>query len=300
LVLLPLLLFDYTLFKVKGEIEDKEIPLKIEDIYAAQKVIEGLAFKTPLEYSNTFSKMANCKVYLKEENLQRTGSFKVRGAINKIFSLTDEERKRGVVAASAGNHAQGIALASSMRGCESTIVMPKLASTAKVEATKGYGANVVLHGKVFDNSLSYALDLCKNEGKIFCHPYNDKYVMAGQGTISLEILEQLKDVDVVIGAIGGGGLMSGVGFTIKSLKPSVRVIGVQAEQCPSMMVSMRENKICEMTNAKTIADGICVKEPGSLTANIAKHYVDEVVTVREEYIGNERQCRVIVLSERWR
>ena len=271
---------------VLGEFPKLECPLKISDVFAAQRKIKDIAYVTPLEYSNTFSKMAGCKAYLKLENMQKTGSFKVRGAINKVFSLTDEERKKGVVAASAGNHAQGIAFASTMCGCESTIVMPEFAPAAKVEATKGYGAKVVLHGKAFNDALNYATELCESEGKIFCHPYNDKYVMAGQGTIALEILEQLKDVDVVIGAVGGGGLMSGVAYTIKTLKPDVRVIGVQSIECPSMALSMKEHKIVNITNPRTIADGINVAHPGDLTATVFNEYVDEVVTVDEEQIAD--------------
>ena len=283
---------------VVGDIPEVECPITISDVYAASKRIKGLAYYTALEYSNTISKIAGCKAYLKLENLQKTGSFKVRGAINKIATLSEEEKKKGVVAASAGNHAQGVAFASSMAGCKATIVMPEFASTAKVSATKGYGAEVVLHGKVFDESLQYAMKLCSEEGKTFVHPFNDKYVMAGQGTIALEILEQLEKVDVIIGAIGGGGLMSGVAYAAKQIKPEIRVIGVQAEQCPSFAVSKAEHKICCVKTANTMADGIAVKAPGDKTAGVLMKYLDEVVTVDEESIAQAmlvmlERCKIV-------
>ncbi|KAL7721938.1 Threonine dehydratase catabolic [Entamoeba marina] len=278
---------------VIGDITTDECPITISDVYAASRRLKGMAYYTALEYSNTISRLAGCKAHLKLENLQKTGSFKVRGAINKIATLTEDEKKCGVVAASAGNHAQGVAFASTTAGCKSTIVMPEFASTAKVTATTGYGADVVLHGKVFDESLAYAMKLCRDEGKTFVHPFNDKYIMAGQGTIALEILEQLEKVDVIVGAIGGGGLMSGISYTIKQIKPEVRVIGVQAENCPSMAVSRDQGKVCQMKSANTMADGIAVKSPGSLTVGVAQQYIDEIVTVDEESIA---QAMVLMLE----
>ncbi|GAB1221824.1 hypothetical protein ENUP19_0085G0041 [Entamoeba nuttalli] len=283
---------------VVGDIPNTECPITISDVYAASKRIKGYAYYTALEYSNTISKKVGCKTYLKLENLQKTGSFKVRGAVNKIATLTEEEKKRGVVAASAGNHAQGVAFASTSAGCKATIVMPEFASTAKVTATRGYGAEVVLHGKVFDESLAYAMQLCKEEGKTFVHPFNDPWVMAGQGTIALEILEQLEKCDVIIGAIGGGGLMSGVAFAAKQIKPEIRIIGVQAAECPSMAVSKAEHKICCVKTAKTMADGIAVKAPGDKTAPVLLKYVDEIVTVDEESIAQAmllmlERCKIV-------
>nr|BAN42499.1 threonine dehydratase catabolic, putative [Entamoeba invadens] len=287
-----------TQYDIVGDIPGGDIPITVSDVYAASTRIKGLAYYTALEFSNTISKIAGCKVYLKLENLQKTGSFKVRGAINKIATLTEEQKKKGVVAASAGNHAQGVAFASRNAGISATIVMPEFASTAKIAATKGYGAEVILHGKVFDESLAYAMKLCQEEGKTFVHPFNDKYVMAGQGTIALEILDQLADADVIVGAIGGGGLLSGIAYVAKTFKPSIRVIGVQAETCPSMAVTKKEHKLCLMKSAKTLADGIAVKQPGSLTANVMMKYVDEVVTVDEESIAHAmvmmlERCKIV-------
>ncbi|ELP92245.1 threonine dehydratase catabolic, putative [Entamoeba invadens IP1] len=284
--------------EVVGDIPDEECPITIADVYAASRRIQGLAYKTPLEFSNTISKIAGCKTYLKLENLQKTGAFKVRGAINKIATLTPEEKVKGVVAASAGNHAQGVAFASSNFGTKATIVMPEFAPTAKVMATKGYGAEVVLHGKVFDESLAYAKKLCEEEGKVFVHPFDDKYVMAGQGTISLEVLDQLADADVIIGAIGGGGMMGGIGFAAKQLNPNIRVIGVQARSCPSYALTRAVGKMCCLKQGKTMADGIQVKLTGSKTVSVLAKYVDEVVTVDEESIAEAmlvmfERCKII-------
>ena len=284
--------------EIVGDILDIECPFTLQDVYAATKRLQNFTHKTPLEHSTTLSKMTGCNVYLKLETFQKTGSFKVRGATNKILSLSVEERKRGVVAASAGNHAQGVAFASTKCGCQSTIVMPETASAAKVAATSGYGAEVVLTGKVFDESLVYALNLCKEKGKTFVHPYNDKDVMAGQGTIAIEILDQLATADVIIGAVGGGGLMAGVGYTAKQINPKIRVIGVQAANAPSSALSFREKKMCKTFSASTMADGIAVKCPGDLTTSVNLKYLDDLVTVDEETISHAmmlmmERCKIV-------
>ena len=223
-------------------------------------------------------------VFIKSENLQLTGSFKLRGAFNKISSLTDEEKSRGVIACSAGNHAQGVALAATKNGIKSVICMPAGAPLAKVEATKGFGAEVVLVDGVYDDAAREAERLTKEKGYTFAHPFNDEYVIAGQGTIALEILEQLPDVEQVVVPIGGGGLISGVAYTIKQLKPDCKVIGVQAATVPSMYESWKAGKIVTVPDGNTIADGIHVLTPGSLTFELVEKYVDEIVTVSEDEI----------------
>ena len=266
----------------------------LEMVQEAQKRLQGVAQKTGLSFANSVSKIADCQVYLKMENLQRTGSFKLRGAYNKVASLTPEEREKGVIAASAGNHAQGVALAASAYGCQSTICMPKHAPLSKVAATRGYGANVVLYGDFFDEAAAKAVELTKEHGYTFVHPFNDPEVIAGQGTIGLEILERMPDADTVIVPIGGGGLISGIACAIKSLKPDCRVIGVQAENAPSMKKSLEENKMITLDSVSTIADGIAVKTPGDLTYAMCQKYVDEVVTVSEEEIA----AAILVLLEK--
>ena len=256
--------------------------LTIEMIYDAQKTLEGVARKTPL----TPAPKIGDTIYIKNENLQMTGSFKLRGAYNKLSSLTEEEKSHGVVACSAGNHAQGVALSATTMGIKSVICMPAGAPLAKVEATKGYGAEVVLVPGVYDDAAREAERLNKEEGYTFAHPFNDEYVMAGQGTIALEILDQLPDVEQIIVPIGGGGLISGVAFTIKTLKPSCKVIGVQAAGAPSMFNSIRDGKIEELPSVSTIADGIAVKKPGDLTFECCQKYVDEIVTVSEDEIAS--------------
>ncbi len=256
--------------------------LSIEMIYDAQKTLDGVARKTPL----TPAPAIGDTIYIKNENLQMTGSFKLRGAYNKLSHMTDEEKSHGVVACSAGNHAQGVALSATKMGIKSVICMPAGAPLAKVEATKGYGAEVVLVPGVYDDAAREAERLNKEEGYTFAHPFNDEYVMAGQGTIALEILEQLPDVEQVIVPIGGGGLISGVAFTIKTLKPSCKVIGVQAAGAPSMYNSVKHGQIEELPSVSTIADGIAVKKPGNLTFECCCKYVDEIVTVSEDEIAS--------------
>ncbi len=255
--------------------------LDLEMIRSAQKTLKGVARYTPL----TQAKNLGRNIFIKSENLQLTGAFKLRGAYNKLSSLSEDERKKGVIACSAGNHAQGIALSASMLGIKSIICMPAGAPISKVEATRNYGAEVVLVPGVYDDAAAEAERMVKEHGYTFAHPFNDEHVMAGQGTIGLEILEQLPDVEQVVVSIGGGGLISGVGCAIKSLKPECKVIGVQAAGAASMYVSMREGEPVTLPSVSTIADGIAVKCPGSLTFDYCKKYVDEIVTVKEDEIA---------------
>lgn len=258
----------------------------LEMVKQAQERLKGVAQKTGLSFTNSVSKLADCQVYLKLENLQRTGSFKLRGAYNKVASLSQEERDKGVIAASAGNHAQGVALAASVYGCQSTICMPKHAPLTKVAATKGYGANVVLHGDFFDEAAAKAEELTQKYGYTFVHPFNDPEVIAGQGTIALEILDQLPDVDVIVAPIGGGGLISGLAVAAKNVNPKIKVIGVQTDNMPSMKTSIDAGKIMTYNGKATLADGIAVKTPGSLTYEICKNYLDDIVTVDEQEIAS--------------
>ena len=254
--------------------------LTLDMVYDAQKKLKEVARLTPLNPAPAIGE----NVFIKSENLQLTGSFKLRGAFNKISSLTDEEKSRGVIACSAGNHAQGVALSATKNGIKSVICMPAGAPLAKVEATKGFGAEVVLVDGVYDDAAREAERLTKEKGYTFAHPFNDEYVIAGQGTIALEILEQLPDVEQVVVPIGGGGLISGVAYTIKQLKPDCKVIGVQAATVPSMYESWKAGKIVTVPDGNTFADGIHVLTPGNLTFELVEKYVDEVVTVSEDEI----------------
>ena len=224
-------------------------------------------------------------LYVKCENLQKTGSFKLRGATYKISKLTDAEKAAGVIAASAGNHAQGVALSATNMGVKSVICMPAGAPLAKVEATKGYGAEVVLVPGAFDDAAAKAVELQKEFGYTFAHPYNDDYVMAGQGTIGLEIMEQAPDADCVIIPIGGGGIAAGIAYAIKNLKPECTVIGVQADEASAMVNSIRSGVLGTTATANTIADGCAVKAPGDKTFEVCKEYLDDVVSVSEEAIA---------------
>lgn len=256
--------------------------LTFEMIQDAKRTLEGIARKTPLDPAPKFG----ANVYIKSENLQLTGAFKLRGAYNKIRSLTPEERERGVIACSAGNHAQGIALSAAKLGIRSIICMPAGAPISKVEATRSYGAEVVLVPGVYDDAAREAERLTQEHGYTFAHPFNDPCVIAGQGTIGLEILEQLPEVEQVVVPIGGGGLISGVAMAVKTLKPSCRVIGVQAAGAASMYASRRAGRPVELDGVATIADGIAVKKPGDLTFALCQKYVDEIVTVNEDEISS--------------
>ncbi|MGL5328587.1 MAG: threonine ammonia-lyase [Peptostreptococcaceae bacterium] len=262
------------------------LQVTLKDIKEAKETIKEIVKKTDLLECAGLSNMTKANVYYKCENLQRTGSFKVRGACNKIANLTEEEKAKGVIASSAGNHAQGVALGAQMSGIKSTIVMPATAPLLKVSATKGYGAEVVLNGLVYDDAYAKAVEIQKETGATFLHPFNDKHVIAGQGTIGLEIFEQLNDkVDTILCPIGGGGIIAGVAVAAKALNPNVKVIGVQTANIPSMHASMKEGEVTTAFNATTIADGIAVKTPGDMTFEIIKELVDEIVLVTEEEIA---------------
>ena len=257
--------------------------LTIDNVYRARNALNGVARKTDVIYAPKLCKDA--EVYLKTENLQVTGSFKVRGAYYKMTCLSEEEKARGVVACSAGNHAQGVALAAQKNGIKAVICLPDGAPISKVEATKSYGAEVCLVKGVYDDAYQKALQLRDEKGYTFLHPFDDADVIAGQGTIALEILEQLSDVDAVIVPIGGGGLISGIAYTIKTLAPKVKVYGVQAAGAPSMANSIAGHKIETLSSVSTIADGIAVKRPGDLTYATVEKYVDEIVTVTDDEIS---------------
>lgn len=257
--------------------------LTLDKVYHASYVLKPVIRPTDLIYAPNIN--PNCKVYLKTENLQVTGSFKVRGAYYKISQLSDEEKKRGVIACSAGNHAQGVALAATKNGIKSLICLPDGAPISKVEATKRYGAEVCLVEGVYDDAYQKALELKEKKGYTFIHPFDDESVIAGQGTIGLELLEQLPNIDAVVVPIGGGGLISGIAFAIKSLNPNIKVYGVQASGAPSMAGSMAQHKIQHLSEVSTIADGIAVKEPGEHTFALCSKYVDEVVTVTDDEIS---------------
>ena len=258
----------------------------LEDVKKAQDTIKDIVKKTDVLESTKLSSMTGANVYYKCENLQKTGSFKVRGACNKIANLTDEEKANGVIASSAGNHAQGVALGAKMNGIEATIVMPQTAPLAKVTATKSYGANVVLEGLVYDDAYAKALEIQKETGATFLHPFNDEYVIAGQGTIALEIFEQMNNkVDTILCPIGGGGIIAGVAVAAKALNPNVKIIGVQTANIPSMHESMKAGKVTTAFKATSVADGISVKTVGELTFSIVKDLVDDVILVEEGEIA---------------
>ncbi|MGO5064362.1 threonine ammonia-lyase [Clostridium sporogenes] len=259
--------------------------LNLDTIKKAQNNIKAVVRKTPLFYSSTFSKKTGYEVYLKCENKQKTGAFKLRGAYNKIVSLTEEEKAKGVIASSAGNHAQGVAYAATAFGIKSTIAMPQNAPQAKVMATKGYGAEVVQHGEVYDECYEKALEIQKETGATFVHPFNDIHVMAGQGTIALEILEEIEDIDAIIVPIGGGGLISGIAVAAKSINPDIKIIGVQSAIIASTKASLERGEVVTLPGAKSLADGISVKTPGDIAFKYIKEYVDEVVTVTEDEIA---------------
>ena len=257
--------------------------LEISEIFNAAAVLKNVARKTAIIPAPRINPEA--EVYLKTENLQLTGSFKLRGAYYKISQLTEEEKARGVIACSAGNHAQGVALGATHNGIKALICLPAGAPMSKIEATKSYGADVCLVPGVYDDAYAKAIQWRDEHGYAFVHPFDDPKVIAGQGTIGLEILEQMPDVEAVIVPIGGGGLISGVAFAIKTLRPEIKVYGVQSSGAPSMATSLQEGAIQHLNNVSTIADGIAVKEPGVNTFELCNRYVDEVVTVSDEEIA---------------
>lgn len=258
--------------------------LSLAMIYDAKKTLNGVANVTPLVHSKFIN--SEGEVHIKCENMQVTGSFKVRGAYYKMTNLSDEEKQKGIIACSAGNHAQGVALAAQKEGVKAVICMPSNAPLAKVQATESYGADVVLVSGVYDDAATKAIELQKEKDYTFLHPFNDHYVMAGQGTVGLEIIEQLDDVDVVLVPIGGGGLASGIAFAIKQIKPTCQVIGVQAEGAASMLNSLKQGMASKLSEVKTIADGIAVKETGNITFEYCKEHLDGVITVTEDEISS--------------
>ena len=264
----------------------------LDKIYHAAYVLKSVARKTDLIKATSLSTEGD--LYLKTENLQVTGSFKVRGAYYKMSQLTEEEKEKGVIASSAGNHAQGVALAAKENGIPCVICMPDGAPISKVEATKSYGAKVCLVKGAYDDAYDYACELQEKEGYAFIHPFNDPEVVAGQGTIGLEILDQMPDVDVVLVPVGGGGLISGIAYVIKSLRPECKVYGVQAAGAPSMEQSVKKQEAITLDSVSTFADGIAVKHPGDLTYELVSRYVDGIVTVTDD----ETACAVLALMEK--
>ena len=255
--------------------------VSIDDIHLAQKKIEGIIKKTELIESPFFSNECGNRVFIKPENLQITGAFKIRGAFNKLSMLNDVEKSRGVIAASAGNHAQGIGYAAQILGVKATLVMPATTPIIKVEATKNYGVNVVLSGDSYDEAYAKAKELEAEHNYVFVHPFDDIDVIMGQGTLALEILKELDDVDIILVPIGGGGLISGIAFAIKMLKPSIKVIGVEPEGACCIKESLAQNRVIELATVDTMADGTAVKKPGDLTFQFIKEFVDEVITVSD-------------------
>ncbi len=268
--------------------------LELKDFELAAERLRGTLHHTELDLSSTFSDMTGGRIYLKCENRQKTGSFKIRGASNKIAALASRGEASAVVASSAGNHAQGVACAARGLGIPATIVMPKTAPIAKVRATEGYGAKVVLAGECYDDAYARACEICREEGAVFLHPYNDPEVIAGQGTLGMEILGDLPSVDMIVVPAGGGGLLAGVAAAVKQINPRVKVFGVQAEGADAIARSFREKKLVTTQSASTIADGIAVKAPGDLTVELINRYADGVVTVSDTEIADA----ILLLLER--
>jgi len=258
----------------------------IETIEAAAKRIHGSIFLSPFVRSETFSQLTGNSIFFKLENLQMTGAFKERGALNKILLLTAEERRRGVIAASAGNHAQAVAYHATQRGIAAQICMPLTTPLVKVSATRGYGAEVILAGANYDEACEEAVRRSREFGLTFIHPFDDEAVIAGQGTLGIEMLEQVADLDAVVIPVGGGGLIAGLACAVKEKRPKIRVIGVQSSKLPSMKAAMEQNKLVTLPANKTIADGIAVRCAGAVTFPLVRKYVDEIVTVDDEEIAN--------------
>lgn len=268
--------------------------IELLEFEKARERIKNTLHYTQIEYSSTLSEISGGKVYLKCENHQKTGSFKIRGATNKIVSMIEKGEKTDVVASSAGNHAQGVAYAAKNYGLKATIVMPAKAPLTKVEATKNYGAEVILYGDAYDDAYNKASEICKSRNAAFVHPYNDIEVIAGQGTIGLEILEEMEDVDIVIVPAGGGGLLAGISTSIKKINPKVKIYGVQSENADALVKSFESGILCETFTAATIADGIAVKKPGDIAFELIKNNVDGMIRVKEKDISDA----VLFLIER--
>ncbi len=262
-------------------VEDITADTTIADVYRADKQLQGVVRKTKLIKSDFFSELSHNEVYLKPENLQHTGAFKLRGAYNKISQLTEEEKKKGVITASAGNHAQGVAFAAQKLGVKAVICMPATTPILKVEGTRAFGAEVVLHGDSFDDAYAHSLTLQKKHGYVYIHPFNDREVLLGQGTTALEIINELKDVDAILVPIGGGGFASGVALATKLVSPNVKVIGVEPENAACMKAALDAGKIVTLKSADTVADGCAVKTAGDLTYAFCRKYLDDIITVSE-------------------
>ncbi len=258
--------------------------LTLDKVFNAQTVLKNIIRETNLV--RAYGVADKCELYLKPENLQITGSFKVRGSAYKIAMLSDEEKEKGVIACSAGNHAQGVALAATKNGIKSLICLPDTAPISKVEATKGYGADVCLVEGCYDDAYKKALELKEKEGYTFVHPFDDENVIAGQGTIALEVLNELDDVDAIVVPVGGGGLISGIAYTVKQIRPSVKVYGVQVAGAPSMYNSVNSGEIECLQSVSTIADGIAVKQPGENTYKFVREYVDEIALVSDDEVAS--------------
>ncbi|MBQ7757142.1 MAG: threonine ammonia-lyase [Oscillospiraceae bacterium] len=258
--------------------------LSLDKVFNAQTVLKNITRETNVV--RAYGIAPDCELYLKPENLQITGSFKVRGSAYKIAMLSDEEKKHGVIACSAGNHAQGVALAATKNGIKSLICLPDSAPISKVEATKGFGADVCLVEGCYDDAYQKAIELRDSKGYTFVHPFDDENVIAGQGTIALEILNELDNIDAIVVPIGGGGLISGIAYTVKQIRPSVKVYGVQASGAPSMFNSIKDDEIESLTSVSTIADGIAVKKPGENTFAIVKEYVDDIAIVSDDEVAS--------------
>jgi threonine dehydratase len=268
--------------------------ISLADVVAARERLRGAIYYSPCPHSQMLSELTGQQVYLKLENLQMTGSFKERGALNRIATLTMEQAARGVVAASAGNHAQGVAYHATKRGIRALIVMPLATPLVKVTATRGFGAEVVLFGANYDEACEEATRLREAEGMTFIHPFDDPVVMAGQGTIGLELLEQVPELEAVVVPIGGGGLIGGIACAIKESRPDIRVVGVQASRLPSMVAAVERHRPVTLDPATTIADGIAVRRAGDVTFPVVERYVDEIVTVNEDEIASA----ILMLLER--
>lgn len=258
--------------------------LSLDKVFNAQTVLKNITRETNVV--RAYGIAPDCELYLKPENLQITGSFKVRGSAYKIAMLSDEEKKHGVIACSAGNHAQGVALAATKNGIKSLICLPDSAPISKVEATKSFGADVCLVEGCYDDAYQKAIELRDSKGYTFVHPFDDENVIAGQGTIALEILNELDNIDAIVVPIGGGGLISGIAYTVKQIRPSVKVYGVQASGAPSMFNSIKDDEIESLTSVSTIADGIAVKKPGENTFAIVKEYVDDIAIVSDDEVAS--------------
>ncbi|WMJ77943.1 MULTISPECIES: threonine ammonia-lyase [unclassified Sedimentibacter] len=255
-----------------------------EEIIRASKNLKGIIQKTDVIYSEFFSREYGNNVYIKPENLQLTGSFKIRGAYNKIFGLSEEEKKRGIIAASAGNHAQGVAFSAQKLNISSVIVMPKITPLIKIASTRSYGSEVFLHGNVYDESYKKAVEMSLENGYTFIHPFDDYGVIYGQGTVGLEILRELKDTNAILVPVGGGGLISGIALIAKSINPKIKVIGVEPVGAMAMKLSLEKGSVFEIDSCSTNAEGVAVKRPGNITYDITSKYVDNIISVTEEDI----------------